>query len=815
MKISYNWLKNYIQTDLSPEKMGEILTNIGLEVESIEEFQSVKGGLEGVVIGKVVECSKHPDADKLSLTKVDLGTGELLPIVCGAPNVAAGQKVAVATIGTRLFFSNEEIIIKKGKIRGQESHGMICAEDELGLGASHEGIMVLHPDTKIGTPASEYFKVENDLVFEIGLTPNRVDASSHIGVARDLAAWLSQSSEIKYTKPSVESFKADNQSNKIEVFIENTQACQRYAGATISGIEIKDSPDWLKNRLKAIGLKPINNVVDITNFVLHETGQPLHAFDADQVTGKKVIVKTLPKGTKFTTLDEQERELSGEDLIICNAGEGMCIAGVFGGLKSGVTTDTKNIFLESAYFNPVWVRKTSKRHALQTDSSFRFERGVDPNNTVYALKRAALLIKELAGGSISSEIVDVYPEPVKNHKFFVLFSHIDRLIGKKISHEQIKKILKSLEIEIVSENPDGLSLEVPAYRVDVTREADVIEEILRIYGYNNVETSDSVKSTISYAPKPDTNKWKNIVSDMLSNKGFNEAMNNSLTKAEYYEKLKPYNPEQTVKILNPLSADLNAMRQSLLYGGLEAVIYNENRKNQNLKLYEFGNCYQLTNNQNNGNSLLKYQEETHLALFISGSKKAINWNQPEVKTDFYQLKSFTEMVLIRLGFDLDKLKQEEISNDIFSYGLSYYMGKNQLVEFGLISKEIRKTFDISNEVFYADFDWNKLMKFLPAPKQFSPISKFPEVKRDLALLVDKSTNFGTIKDLAFKAERQLLKNVSIFDIFEGEKLGADKKSYAVSFIIQDENKTLTDNQIDKIMNKLIQTYQKELGASIR
>ena len=815
MKISYNWLKNYIKTDLSPEKMGYILTNIGLEVESIEQFQSVKGGLEGIVIGKVVECGKHPDADKLSLTKVDIGSGELLSIVCGAPNVAAGQKVAVATIGTKLYFNDEEVVIKKGKIRGQESYGMICAEDEMGLGKSHEGIMVLKSDTKIGTLASEYFKIENDHVFEIGLTPNRVDASSHIGVARDLSAWLSQTQEISYTKPSVEAFKTDNQSNTILVEIENPKACHRYAGVSISGIEIKESPEWLKNRLKAIGLKPINNVVDITNFVLHETGQPLHAFDADRIEGKKVIVKTLQNGTKFTTLDEQERELSNEDLMICNAKEGMCIGGVFGGLKSGVSEATKNIFLESAYFNPIYVRKTSKRHALQTDSSFRFERGVDPNNTIYALKRAAMLIKELAGGTISSEIIDVYPENIKDHRVNVLYNHIDRLIGKKIDPAQIKNILKSLEIKIVNEDADGLMLDVPPFRVDVSREADVIEEILRIYGYNNVETVDAVKSTLSYAPKPDSNKWKNIISDLLSNKGFNEAMSNSLTKAEYYEKLKPYNSENTVKILNPLSTDLNALRQSLLYGGLEAVIYNENRKNHDLKLYEFGNCYQFDSEQNNGSNLAKYLEDTHLAIYIAGDKKEINWNSPAVKTDFYQIKSFVEVVLTRMGFQIENLKQTEIANDIFAYGLSYQINKNELVEFGLLTKEIRKAFDIESEVFYADFSWNNLMKFLPGTKVFTPISKYPEVKRDLALLVDKQITFGAIKELAYKSERQLLKSVSIFDIYEGDKLGADKKSYAVSFIIQDEHKTLTDNQIDKIMNKLMQTYQKELGATIR
>lgn len=815
MKISYNWLKEYIKTDLAPEELSVILTNIGLEVESMETFQSVKGGLEGLVIGKVMECSKHPDADKLSLTKVDVGTGELLSIVCGAPNVAAGQKVVIATIGTTLYFGEETVVIKKGKIRGQESHGMICAEDEIGLGTSHEGIMVLDESAKIGQEAKEYFKIENDIVFEIGLTPNRVDGSSHIGVARDLAAYLSQTKSTSYTRPSVDNFKVDNTSLSIPVEIKNTEACPRYSGVTISKIKIKESPDWLKNKLKAIGLKPINNVVDITNFVLHETGQPLHAFDAKYITGKKVIVNTLKQGTKFTTLDELERELSNEDLMICNTEEGMCIGGVFGGHKSGVSENTTEVFLESAYFNPVYVRKTSKRHALQTDSSFRFERGVDPNNTIYALKRAAMLIKELGEGEISSEIVDVYPAKIEDFRVEIKYPHVDRLIGKVIEREQIKKILTALEIKIVNENNDGLTLDVPPYRVDVTREADVIEEILRIYGYNNVEIPSAVKSTMAYAPKPDRNKWKNMVSDLLSNKGFNEAMSNSLTKASYYEELKPFNAENTVKILNPLSADLNAMRQTLLYGGLEAIIYNENRKNQHLKLYEFGNCYSFNESNANGNNLSKYREEEHLALFIAGDKKNINWNSPAVKSDFYQIKSFAELILIKMGYKIDALKQTEISNDIFSYGLSYELNNKTLVEIGLVEKSLRKAFDIENEVFYADFAWDLLIKYLPASKQFQPISKYPEVKRDLALLVDKKVTFSKIKELAYKAERQLLKNVSIFDVYEGDKLGENKKSYAVSFILQDDNKTLNDKQIDKIMNKLIQSYERELEAKIR
>ncbi|MEN8120286.1 MAG: phenylalanine--tRNA ligase subunit beta [Bacteroidota bacterium] len=815
MKVSYNWLKNYINTDIDYKELSVILTNTGLEVEGIEHFQSVKGGLEGLVIGKVVENSKHPDADRLSLTKVDIGTGELLPIVCGAPNVDAGQKVVVATVGTTLYDGDSEFKIKKGKIRGQVSLGMICAEDEIGLGTSHDGIMVLDENAQIGQQAKEYFDIEEDIVFEIGLTPNRIDGASHIGTARDLAAFFSQEKKTEYSKPSIDAFKIDNTNNHIGVTIENEEACKRYAGLTISGIEIKESPDWLKNRLKAIGLNPINNVVDITNFVLQETGQPLHAFDADMIKGKQVIVKTLDKGSKFTTLDEEERELNENDLMICNPEEGMCIAGVFGGAKSGVTDKTTSIFLESAYFDSVYVRKTSKRHALQTDSSFRFERGVDPNNVIYALKRAALLIKELAGGSISSEIVDVYPNPVADHRVNIKYNNVDRLIGKQIPHDKIKNILESLEIKIVEETTDGLVLDVPPYRVDVTREADIIEEILRIYGYNNIETSTDVKSTISYAPKPDRNKWKNTISDLLSNIGFNEAMSNSLTKSAYYEKLESYKAKNTVKILNPLSSDLDALRQTLLMGGLEAVIYNENRKNQDLKLYEFGNCYFINPENTDENTLNKYSEENHLALFISGNKNEVNWNQKTEKSNFYDLKAYTDQLLKRLGYSIENFKVEEIANDIFDYGLSYQLGNKTFVDFGLVSKSLRKSFDLERDVFYADFNWDVLMNKLPKTKQFKSISKYPEVSRDLALLVDKSVKFNQIKELAFKSERKLLKKVSIFDIYEGEKLGENKKSYAINFIIQDELKTLKDKQIDKIMNNLIRVYEKELGAKLR
>ncbi|NPA45524.1 MAG: phenylalanine--tRNA ligase subunit beta [Chlorobi bacterium] len=815
MKISYNQLKQYIDIDLKPEELSKILTDIGLEVEGLEEFESVKGGLEGLVIGEVKTCEKHPNADKLSVTTVDVGTGELLPIVCGAPNVAAGQKVIVATVGTTLYDGDNDFKIKKGKIRGEVSLGMICAEDEIGLGNSHDGILVLPEDVKTGTLAKDYFEIEKDTIFEIGLTPNRADGASHLGVARDLLAYFKHiGKNVELKKPDVSKFKVDNNNLQISVEIENNEACKRYSGVTISGIEIKESPEWLQTRLKAIGLQPINNVVDITNFVLHETGQPLHAFDADMIKGNKVIVKTLENETTFKTLDEEDRKLHSEDLMICNSEEGMCIAGVFGGAESGVSGKTKNIFLESAYFNPVWVRKTSKRHALQTDSSFRFERGVDPNNTIYALKRAALLIKEIAGGSISSEIIDIYPEPIKDFKFDVLYSHIDRLIGKKIEHNVIDNILDALEIKIVDRADDRITVEVPPYRVDVTREADIIEEILRIYGYNNIASSNSVKSTLSYAPKPDANKLKNIVSEFLSSQGFSEAMSNSLTKGKYYETENGFNEEQSVKILNALSIDLNVMRQDLLFGSLEAVIRNINFRNTDIKLYEFGQTYKFEKTESD-NPLNSYKEEQHLAITVSGNKTPVNWNTPEAKTDFYYLKSHIESIFKRLNFDTEKMKSEETDRDIFAYGIKHSINNKTLVEIGRVSNKYLSVFGIEQEVFYADINWDNVIKYLPETPKFKVISKFPAVKRDLALLLNKDVKFAQIQELAYKTEKKLLKNVSIFDVFEDEKLGENKKSYAVSFIIQDETKTLKDKQIDKIMKKLQYTFEKELGAELR
>ncbi|MBU8893944.1 MAG: phenylalanine--tRNA ligase subunit beta [Bacteroidales bacterium] len=815
MKISYNWLKNYIDTDLSVEEVSKILTDTGLEVEGIEQFESVKGSLEGLVIGKVTSCEKHPNADKLTVTTVDIGNGTELPIVCGAPNVAEGQKVVVATVGTTLYSGDEEFKIKKAKMRGEPSEGMICAEDEIGLGTSHDGIMILDNSAKTGMAAKKYFNIETDTVFEIGLTPNRIDGASHIGTARDLAAYLSQTKKTELIKPSVDDFKVDNNKLPIEIIVEDKVACPRYTGVTVSNIKVGPSPEWLQNRLKAIGLKPINNLVDISNFVLHETGQPLHFFDADLIEGNRVIIKTLKEDSPFVTLDEEERKLSANDLMICNENNGMCIAGVFGGITSGVTENTKNIFIESAHFNSVFVRKTAKRHDLHTDASFRFERGSDPNITVYALKRAALLIKEIAGGEISSDIVDIYPEPVADYKVDLTFRNLKRLIGKEIEKEKVISILESLDIKIVTEDDEKLSLEVPTYRVDVLREADVIEEVLRIYGYNNIEISEHVNSSLSYSPKPDKEKIQNTISDILTANGFNEIMCNSLTKADYYNDFKSYKPNNLVKILNPLSNDLNVMRQTLLFGGLESIVYNQNRRNPDLKLYEFGNCYYLKDSESE-NPLKKYNEEQHLAIFITGNKTEENWITKEEPTSFFLLKSYVENILERLGLNLNQIESKEVSTDIFVEGLSYKYNEEQLVHFGILNKKLQNTFDIDNSIYFAEFSWDNVLKLsVKNSIRYSEIPKYPEVRRDLALLLSKEIKFADIKELAYKSERRLLKNVSLFDVFEGEKLGANKKSYAVSFILQDENKTLTDKQIDKIMNNFIRIFEKELNAQIR
>eukprot|EP01029_Cantina_marsupialis_P023151 TRINITY_DN572_c0_g3_i1.p1 TRINITY_DN572_c0_g3~~TRINITY_DN572_c0_g3_i1.p1 ORF type:complete len:817 (-),score=158.91 TRINITY_DN572_c0_g3_i1:3398-5848(-) len=816
MKVSYKWLKDYIDIDLSPAEMDEILTQIGLEVGGIEKFQSIKGGLEGLVIGEVKTCEPHTNSDHLSITSVDVNGDELLPIVCGAPNVAAGQKVVVATVGTVLYDGDDSFTIKKSKIRGELSMGMICAEDEIGLGQGHDGIMVLPEDAVVGTPAAEYFNIEDDLTIEIDLTPNRIDGASHIGVARDMAAYLKQQKEIDYKIPSVEDFKVDNTNLPIEVTVENNDACHRYSGVCISGVKVAESPEWLQNRLKAIGLSPINNVVDITNYVLFETGQPLHAFDYAKVKGNKVIVKTLADGTLFNTLDEVERELNEKDLMICNEEEPMCIAGVFGGIESGVSETTTDIFLESAYFDSVFVRKTARRHGLNTDASFRFERGTDPNNTIYAMKRAALLIKEIAGGEIASEVVDIYPTPVEDFKVEVSVERIENLIGKQIGKETIKNILTALEIKVEKEDGDTLNLLVPPYRVDVKREADIVEEVLRIYGFNNVEVPAKVNASLSFAPKIDEHKLRNTIADMLTAAGFNEIMNNSLTKSSYYEGLESLKLENTVRIFNPLSSDLNAMRQSLLFGGLECVAYNINRRNADLKFYEFGKSYQHFVNPENENPVDNYFEKERLGVFMCGNKTATSWNLKEEPTNFFHMKAFVENILRRLGFNIEKLRIKETENDQFTEGLSYGVKKTVLVEMGMVSGKILKNMDIDTPVYYADFDWATLIKEAMKNKvSYTELAKYPAVKRDLALLIDKGVSFAEIKTIAFNCEKKLLKSVSLFDVYEGEKLGEGKKSYAVSFILQDTEKTLNDKQIDKIMQKLIKSYEKQLGAELR
>lgn len=818
MKISYNWLKEYLRIDIDPHELSEILTGIGLEIEGIEEWESVRGGLKGVVIGEVVTCTKHPDADKLSVTTVDIGLPEHLHIVCGAPNVAAGQKVPVAIAGTTLYRGEESIELKKTKIRGEVSEGMICAEDELGLGDSHEGIMVLDSNAVPGTPASEYFRVVRDTIFEIGLTPNRIDSGSHFGVARDLAAYLSLNSGSDHTaiRPSVDNFSPDSNTSGFEVIVENHGACPRYTGITISDVTIGESPEWLKTRLRSIGLNPISNVVDITNFVQHEIGQPLHAFDADKVTGKKVIIKNLPDKTRFITLDGLERSLSSRDLMICNEEEGMCIAGVFGGIKSGVTSDTRNIFLESAHFNAVSIRKTSKRHSLQTDASFRFERGTDPNITVWALKRAAIMMKELAGGKISSGIIDVYPEEIRNATTEVSFANIDRLIGKKIGRETVRRILGLLDFKILREDNNAMLLEVPAYRVDVKLEADVIEEILRIYGYNNVEINNHVNSTLTYIEKPDLEKAVNTVSDLLSANGFAEIMCNSLNPAAWYEGISDFDANQLVTLANPLSSDLNAMRQSLLYGGLSSVIWNINRQCYDLRLYEFGNCYFRTGHGSPIPSVDDYTERKSLDIFITGKTGKESWNHKTSPTDFFHIKSATEMIFSRLGIDTLLLANGESQKKYFAESITYVLNNKVLAETGKLSKSMLSRFDIGQDVFYSHIEWDELTRLIGRKAiTFTELPKYPAVRRDMAMLLDRGTRFGRIRDIAFRTEKNVLRDVSLFDVYESDSLGANKKSYAVSFILRDDLRTLTDKNIDKVMDSLRRAFEKELDAKIR
>ncbi len=809
MKISYNWLKQFINLDWEAEKTGELLTDLGLEVEGIETYQSVKGGLEGVVVGQVLSCEKHPNADKLKVTRVDLGAGEPVQIVCGAPNVAAGQKVPVATIGTKLYDGNDkEWVIKKGKIRGEESHGMICAEDELGLGSSHDGIMVLDADIAVGTKASEIFDVENDSVFEIGLTPNRADAMSHWGTARDLKAGLQQKDiNMELITPSVSNFRVENRLHKIDIEVKDADLAPRYCGVTISDVKIKESPSWLQHRLKAIGITPKNNVVDVTNYVLHELGQPLHAFDSHYIEGDKIEVKTLDKGTKFTTLDEVERELHEEDLMICDAVKPLCIAGVFGGINSGVTETTTSIFLESAYFNPVSVRKTAKRHGLNTDASFRFERGIDPNITEYALKRAALLIQELAGGNISSEITDLYPKKIEDFQVFLSFENAAKLIGEELPQDTIKSILSSLDIKVNSVTETGIGLTIPSYRNDVQREADVIEEILRVYGYNNINFTQKLNASIANIDKFSDYNVQNTISNQLVGQGFNEMMANSLTSPDYNSLSEQLNEENNVKMLNPLSNDLAVLRRSMLFSGLEAVSYNINRKRSDLKLFEFGKTYhQYTDDR---------IENKHLSIIVSGNRTPESWISGTQETsDFFYIKGIITLVLERLG--LSKLKSSPIKSDLLSEGLSFSLGKTKLVEFGIVKKSILKHFSITQEVLYADFNWDNVLQYAKHNKiKFTEIPKFPEVRRDFALLLDETIKFEEIHTIAKQTEKQLLKDVNLFDVYQGNNLPKGKKSYAVSFTLRDENKTLTDKQIDKIMKKLQHNFENKLGAELR
>ncbi|TDQ25778.1 phenylalanine--tRNA ligase subunit beta [Tenacibaculum caenipelagi] len=808
MKISYNWLRQFLQTDWEAEKTGELLTDLGLEVEGIETVESIKGSLKGVVVGEVKTCVKHPNADKLKVTTVDLGDGNPVQIVCGAPNVDAGQKVPVATVGTMLYDEKGEgFKIKKGKIRGEESHGMICAEDELGLGKGHDGIMVLDESLAPGTPCSEVFNIETDYVFEIGLTPNRADAMSHFGVARDLRAGLiQQGTNIELISPSVSNFHVDERTHKIDIEVEDKDLVPRYCGITITDIEVKESPEWIQNKLKAIGLTPKNNIVDITNYVLHELGQPLHAFDASKIRGGKVVVKTLEEGTKFTTLDDVERELSSEDIMICDAdNKPLCIGGVFGGANSGVTESTHTIFLESAYFNPVSIRKTAKRHALNTDASFRFERGIDINLTKYALKRAALLIEEYANGKMSSDILDFYPVRVEDFEVFLSFENAYKLIGQEIPKETIKKILASLDIKINSVTEAGLGLVVPSYRVDVQREADIIEEILRVYGYNNIEFSHKLNTSISFDNDKEV-KVENIVADQLSSLGFNETMANSLTKADYIDLSESLNPEYNVEMLNPLSNDLKVMRQSLLFSGLESVAYNINRKQNSLKFYEFGKTYHKYENG--------YQEDKHLTLFVTGNRTPDSWRVATQASDFFYLKGIVTTLLSRLG--IDNLKTTPTKSDVFSEGVTLSLGKMKLVELGVAKRAILKEFSIKQEVLFADLNWQNILDLVGKKKiKVTDLPKFPAVKRDLALLLDNKVEFKEVYNLAFQSERKLLKEVDLFDVYEGDKLPEGKKSYAVSFVLQDENKTLEDKQIDKIMQKLQLTFEKNLEAVLR
>ena len=820
MNVSYKWLKEYVDFDLTPEQVCAALTSEGLEVDALEEVQSIKGGLKGLYVGKVLTCEMHPNSDHLHVTTVDLGRKTPSQIVCGAPNVAAGQKVIVADLGCVLYDGDKEFQIKKSKLRGVESCGMICAEDEIGVGSSHDGIIVLPDDAQVGMPAAEYYHLESDWLIEIDITANRADALSHWGVARDLYAWLVQNGySTSLHRPSCEAFKIDNHDLPIDVTIENTEACKRYACVSITGVEVKESPDWLKNKLTTIGLRPINNIVDITNYVMMAYGQPLHCFDADMVTGNHIIVKDKNEGKKFVTLDGEEHILGEHDLAICNAEEPMCIAGVFGGKGSGTYETTKSVVLESAYFHPTWIRKSARRHGLSTDSSFRFERGIDPNGTIYALKQAAILCQQLAGGKISMDIKDVYPNPMEDFKVDLNYDYVHQLIGKEIGKETIKSIVTSLDMKIEGETEDGLQLSVPPYRVDVQRPCDVVEDILRVYGYNNVEIPTQLKSSLVIKGEEDQkHKLENLAGEQLVGCGFNEIMNNSLTKAAYYDGLNHYPANQLVRMMNPLSSDLNVMRQTLLFGGLESITHNANRKNPNLRFFEFGNCYQFDPEKKNDEDPIRaYKEETHLGLWITGKRVEGSWAHANEDSSFYELKAYVENILRRIGVQPGMMVMKHSDNNIFDKALSLEnRGGKLLGEMGVVSRQLQKKAGIDNPVYFADLNWNAFMKLIRKNKvEFTEISKYPAVSRDLALLLDETIEFRQIEEIARQTEKKLLKSVELFDVYEGKNLPAGKKSYAVNFILQDETKTLNDKQIDAIMQKLIQNLKKQLNCELR
>lgn len=820
MNISYKWLKEYVDFELTPQEVCDALTSEGLEVDALEEVQSIKGGLKGLYVGKVLTCDVHPDSDHLHVTTVDLGRETPSQIVCGAPNVAAGQKVIVADIGCVLYDGDKEFVIKKSKLRGVESYGMICAEDEIGVGNSHDGIIVLPEDAPVGQPAAEYYNLESDWLIEVDITANRADALSHWGVARDLYAWLVQNGyKTSLHRPSDDAFAVDNNDLPVDVTIENTEACKRYACVSLSGCEVKESPEWLQNKLRVIGLRPINNIVDITNYIMMAYGQPLHCFDADMVKGHHIIVKTMPEGTPFVTLDGEEHKLSERDLAICNTDEPMCIAGVFGGKGSGTYDTTCNVVLESAYFHPTWIRKSARRHGLSTDASFRFERGIDPNGVIYALKQAALLCKELAGGKISMEIKDVYPEPIGDFKVELEYDYVNRLTGKNIPAATVKSIVQSLEMKIDAENETGLSLSVPPYRVDVQRPCDVVEDILRVYGYNNVEIPSQLKSSLVVKGDEDKkHKLEEIVSEQLVGCGFNEILNNSLTKAAYYEGLNRYEAENCVRIMNPLSSDLNVMRQSLLFGGLESIAYNANRKNPDLRFFEFGNVYNFSKEKHNPEMpMAAYKEECHLGLWVTGKRVKGSWAHPDEDSSFYELKAYVDNILRRIGLNSGTVVMHGSDNNIFSKGIAIEnRGGKLLVEMGVVSKSLLKASGIDAPVYYADLNWSALAKAVRKNKVgYKEISKYPPVSRDLALLLDKSVDFAQIEQIAYQTEKRLLKNVELFDVYEGKNLPEGKKSYAVNFILQDEGKTLNDKQIDAVMNKLISNIRGKLGAELR